>query len=45
MKGKVLTFERVTKVDIVSKRVAQLDTYKFAVPGSLYVLPPVALGV
>lgn len=44
-KAGVITIERVTQVDFVSQRVAQLDPYKLSVPGSLHKLLPIAFGV
>lgn len=41
----VVTIERVTQVDLVSQGVAELDTYKLSVPGSLDILLPIAFRV
>lgn len=41
-KGIRLTSQRVTQVDLVSERVADLNPHKFAVPGSLYILLAIA---
>lgn len=40
-----LTIQGVTQVDLVPEGVAQLDSNKLAVPGSLDVLLSVAVGV
>lgn len=41
----VSTIKRVTQVDFVSQGVAELDSYKFSVPGSLHKLLSIAFGV
>lgn len=39
------TLQGLAQIDLVSERVAQLHSYKFAIPGPLYVLLAVAVRV